>query len=52
MLAETSLGFAVNNLRKPPLRVAVVRFSSLFLGGVFGGEEGVGEMLVVRDGGR
>jgi hypothetical protein len=51
-LAEVSLGFAVNNLKNPPPRVVVVRFSSLFLDGVSGGEEGVGETVVVRDGGR
>lgn len=51
-LAATSLGFAVNNLRNPPPRAGVVRFSSLFLGGGFGGEEGAGETVAVRDDGR
>lgn len=51
-LAELSLGFADNNLKNPPPRVVVVRFSSLFLDGVSGGEEGVGETVVVREGRR
>lgn len=47
-----NFGFAVNNLKIPPVRVVVVRFSSLFLEGVSGGEEGAGETFAVRDGGR